>query len=164
MRLHVWIWCVDVWIWIEIWLKRRKTVNLEQTNNIHPVWAWICASAARAEASWSGFLLSEIPPGCLSPLVNTPRAKSSRHTKPEQIRCRVSSASAAESKAHHGAAGSRRAAGTHAAIACCVAVDGNDFCHVEAKDKLLLLQVRGGRLTWPFLPVRDCGPGPGTCG
>lgn len=147
MRLHVWIWCeyglkVD-WKEGENWMWKEPS---------HPscVSVNVC-ERSQSEASWSGFLLSETPPGCVSPLVNTPRAESSHHTKPEQIRCRVSSASAAESKAHHGAAGSRRAAGTHAAIACCAAVDGNDFCHMEAKDKLLLLlQVRGGRLTWPL--------------
>lgn len=35
--------------------------------------------------------------------------------------------------------------GTSNAIACCVAVDVNDFCHVGAEEKLLLLmEIVGG--------------------
>lgn len=79
------------------------------------------------------------------PVLSSAAPESSCHTKPEQIRCRVASVSAEESNAHHGAAGSHDGAvGTGNASACCVSVDVNDFCHVEAKDKLLLLMEIGG--------------------
>lgn len=72
-------------------------------------------------------------------------------TNGEQIRCHLTSSSAQESNVHHSATGVYYWAGrTLNAIACYVAGDANDFCHMEAQEKLLLMlledvKVGGGR-------------------
>lgn len=55
MRLHVWIRCVDVWMWIEIWLKRRRKTEFG-TNQQHPS----CVSVNLCERSQSGSFLKWI--------------------------------------------------------------------------------------------------------
>lgn len=69
-------------------------------------------------------------------------SQSARHTNPDQIRCHLTSFSVEELNVHHGATGIHYwAVGTLNAIACYVAIDVNDFCHMEAKDKLLLIML-----------------------
>lgn len=76
--------------------------------------------------------------GCF--FVKASRSQSACLTKPDQIHCHLTSFSVGESNVHHSATGVlHRAVGTLNAIACYVATDVNDFCHVEAKDKLLLV-------------------------
>lgn len=66
------------------------------------------------------------------------------HTNPDQIHCRLTSSSAEELNVHHSATGIHNwAVGTLNAIACYVAIDVNDFCQMEAKDKLLLIILEG---------------------
>lgn len=73
------------------------------------------------------------------------RSQSARLTKPDQIHCHLTSFSVEELNVHHSATGIlHRAVGTLNAIACYVAIDVNDFCHAEAKDKLLLIMQVGG--------------------
>lgn len=76
--------------------------------------------------------------GCF--FVKGSRSQSACLTKPDQIHCHLTSFSVEESNVHHSATGVlHTAVGTLNAIACYVTTDVNDFCHVEAKDKLLLM-------------------------
>lgn len=67
-------------------------------------------------------------------------SQSACHTDPDQIHCHLASVSAEELNVHHSATGVHcRAVGTLTAIACYGVTDVNYFCHMGAKDKLLLI-------------------------
>lgn len=69
-------------------------------------------------------------------------SESACHTNPDQIHCHLASSSADELNVHHSATGIHYGAvGTLNAIACYEAIDANSFCHMEAKDKLLLIML-----------------------
>lgn len=67
-------------------------------------------------------------------------SQSACHTNPDQIHCHLASVSAEELNVHHSATGVHcRAVGTLNATACYGVTDVNYFCHMRAKDKLLLI-------------------------